>query len=218
MQRIFSVLRRRQPTVLLSRLAWSDAKADKNYYWKIPLQPKIEAINKKYESTLLYSTHIEGHKEKFTFADRRNLQRKEELREEERIRTRPLPLALRYLGERPAFEAVESLDHESEEQSNDELDPNALSDSEDEHVARSIEQRNMLAGKITNISDTKANIFESMRKTRENIKNAPNPYLYEKYPAAWMLDYDNYDEKEDYADKSQYGTPGASHLNLSYFM
>lgn len=228
MQRILTALKRRPSTVHFARFISTEEELEQSFYWKIPLQPKVSSLYEKYESTLFYSTHIEGHKLKLTYQDRRQLENKIKAEKQIKVRTRPIPLALKFLNDGQSERADEERPNEAvmidENMHEDtELDPNRLTDDEeDDFKERSLEQRRLIAGKATHIDEVTATIFERMKKTRESIQVEPNTYSIEKYPAEWMLDYETYDEGDDYADKSQYGTPGecirpSTGYNVGYF-
>lgn len=209
MQRISTALRKRSPFVRLTRFASTEDQLTKNFYWKIPLQPKIASLNDKYSSTIFYSTHIEGHKAQFTFQLRREWEAKLATDKLAKIRNRPLPLALRFLGGQHIDVEQNVSQTEHIENDDHELDPNKLPDIEDDDtLARGLEHRRSLTEKLTHIDEIKANIYDGLKAKREDMPKDPHPYMSERYPAAWMMDYETYDDCEDYVEKSQFGTPG----------
>lgn len=215
MLRLISALRKRSAIGQLARFASSEEQLEQNFYWKAPLEPKIAKLYEKYDSTLFFSTHIEANKSKLKFSDRREIEGQIADEKRRTIQTRPLPIALSYLtGDKP--DVIGRQNEEIYESSNGsrelcaEIDPNEISDETDVEIKEeSVKQRNLIAGKIAYIDESKQTIFDEMKRTRENIRPAPNPYKYDKYPAAWMYDYETFDDSDqNHEEKSQYGTPG----------
>lgn len=207
MLRLISTLRKRPAIGHLTRFISSEERLEQNFFWKTPLEPKIASLYEKYDSTLFFSTHIEGNKLKLKFSDRREIEAKSENDKRKKIQTRPLSIALSYLTGANSTTANEQNDRNTD---SSEIDPNEIvEDVDDEIKERGIEQRNLIADRSIYIDKSKMNVFEEMKRTRENIRPAPNPYNYVKYPAAWMYDYETFnDSDENHEEKSQYGTPG----------
>lgn len=215
MLRLISALRKRPAVGQFARFASSEEQLEQNFYWKTPLEPKIAKLYEKYDSTLFFSTHIEGNKTKLKFCDRREIEGQIEDEKRRKIQTRPLPIALFHLtGEKSdVFDSQNEEIYDSSNGSQElcrEIDPNEISDEVDVEIReQGVEQRNVIAGKIGHIDESKQAIFDEMKRTRENLRPAPDPYKYDKYPTAWMYDYETFDDNDqNYEEKSQYGTPG----------
>lgn len=211
MLRLLSLSKTNQSVLRNVRSCTTVSDKESQFLWRKPLEPRVQSVVNKYPN-LTYSSFLEGLRRKFQYRDNQTakvaFERWEIKTKLNQVDVRPIPLALRYLqGTRDAQNGVENDANirdegkSPKEEQTDEYET-SLDNAQDKQVD-SIANRYSITSRNTYFQQTKLNIFDKMKKAREDIKTVPK----QTFPTDWMVDYETFDE-EDYADDSQFGTPG----------
>lgn len=201
MLKLFSTIKRQRiPVEKCVRFLTTEEQLQLGYIFTKPLDPKSQQIFEKYRTTWFYSSHIDAHKKRLGKYGIHKMHAQLRKEEQIRIQTSPLPIALSHLTPSAVRAEIEQ-EYEEEEPS---------ADTNEAVAVDPLEQRNIIAAQAMQVDDTRKEIYEHMQQSREELlSSGPDPYEFNKYPAAWMMDYETFDDTTDgFAEKSEYGTPG----------
>lgn len=167
---------------------------DEPAYHKKPLDPQIVSLVKKYDSDIIYSSHIELNKKSLTYKQRADLLYK--LGSDEFLDR------LNKARESEPSILVEKLIEFNDSKQNEET-PKTVIDKV-EPITPSVEHA-LSAGdeeKKAQLARAKLKILTEMGLRRSAVE-----YEMQSFPDNWMEDYETFDEGDVLAD-TQYGTPG----------
>lgn len=170
---------------------------DEPAYHKKPLDPKILSLVKKYDSHILYSSHIELNKKSLTYKKRMELMKE--------LYSRDLNDRLNQAIESEPSIIVEKLSNISELKYKHETKQNIVNDESIIIPTKTPTPEYNFEQML--LTKQKLNILSEMGLRRSAIEHE-----IQAFPDNWMEDYETFDENDIMPDY-QYGTPGEKKNN-----
>lgn len=171
---------------------------DEPAYHKKPLDPQILSLVKKYESDIVYSSHVELNKKPLTYKQRLELV--------SQLGTTSFLNRLKEAKESEPSILVKKLVEFSE------LKQNTDKQKPDEQKLIESDEEKQLPPKNETTAEDKEKILQLAKArlkilTEMGLRRSAIEHEIQSYPDNWMEDYETFDEN-DYLADTQYGTPG----------